>query len=144
MSRAVVQAILRREGRSLMQYLREVPPWSSSADQPAAAMLHLRACHELMKLEDIGKLYQKRYHEMAHMGGYPDFTGYNDMAIHYLLPRVIAEQKRLLAELERDRAAIVEPEIGQAFDQLIFEKQVTSRALEMVHTSPHTIRAQSV
>jgi hypothetical protein len=94
----------------------------------------------LNQLEAIGLLYQKHFHEMSHMGGYPDFTGSNDMALHYLLPRVIREQQDLLAGLERDRAAITEPDIGAAIDQLITMKRRHISELESLQTLPHTFR----
>ena len=144
MSRAVVQAILRREGRSLMQYLREVPPWVGVNEQNAQARLHEAASLELCHLEAIGRLYQKNFHEMSHMGGYPDFTGSNDMALHYLLPRIIREQQDLLAGLQRDRTAVPEADIGAAIDELITIKHRNISELESLHTLPHTFRTQSV
>ena len=143
MSRAVVQAILRREGRSLMQYLREVPPWVGPHEANSQARLHEIANTELNALEAIGRLFQKEFHEMSHMGGYPDFTGSNDMALHYLLPRVILEQQNLLAGLERDRAAFTEQDIGIAIDQLITMKRRHLSELESLHTLPHTFRTTS-
>jgi hypothetical protein len=144
MSRAVVHAILRREGRSLMQYLREVPPWVSPTEQNAQARLHEAAQAEMNQLEAIGLMYQKHFHETAHMGGYPDFTPFNDMALHYLLPQVIREQQDLLAGLERDRAAVQEADIGAAIDELITMKRRHVSELESLHTVPHTFRTQNV
>ena len=144
MSQSLIRTMLRRESRSLMQYLREVPPWLGIADQQAGATLHLVASHEVMQLEEIGKLFQKHFHDMPHLGSFPDFTPYNDMALHFLAPRLVTEQKRLLADLERDRKAIDEPEIGNAVDRLIEQKQLTVRALEELRTSPHTFRTQNL
>jgi hypothetical protein len=127
-----------------MQYLREVPPWVSINEQNAQARLHEAANAEVNQLEAIGRLYQKHFHEMAHMGGYPDFTPFNDSALHFLLPRVIHEQRDLLAGLERDRAAITEADIGAAFDELITMKRRHLSELEALHTVPHTIRTTNV
>jgi hypothetical protein len=144
MSQAVVHAVLRRESRSLLQYLREVPPWSGLSEQHTQARLQEIGNTELAELELLGKLFQKHFHDMPHLGAYPDFTPYNDSALHFMLPLIVHEQKNLLAGLERDRVAIGEHEIGNAIDHLIALKSRNLSELESLHTLPHTFRSTPV
>ncbi|MFL5329036.1 MAG: hypothetical protein ACJ8C4_08975 [Gemmataceae bacterium] len=142
-TQTTLQTIIRREGRSLFQYLRDVPPWIGLAEENTLARMHECSRAQLEELETLGRLYQKRYGEMSHMGSYPDFTGKNDQALHYLLPVVVKEQERLVEELERDRAGISDAEIGAALDRFIVLKRQHIEELESVHTLPHTFRTST-
>jgi hypothetical protein len=143
-TRTTLQTIIRREGRSLFQYLRDVPPWIGLAEENTLARMHECSRVQLEELETLGRLYQKRYGEMSHMGSYPDFTGKNDQALHYLLPVVLKEQKQLIEQLQRDRAGIVDAEIGEAIDRFLALKRQHIEELESLHTVPHTVRTTNV
>lgn len=136
--------LLRREGRSLFQYLREVPPWAGGHDLHVVARMRELAGTELEVIESLGKLVQKQHGDYGHLGAFPDFTGYNDAAVHFLLPLVIDEQKKLLTQLETDRAAVSEETIGALLDELLALKKHHIPQLDDLHTVPHSFTTVNV
>jgi hypothetical protein len=137
-TRGVLAGVLRRESRSLFQYLREVPPWAGPREQNAVARLRELAGAELAVVEELSKHMQRQNAGPGPYGSYPDFTPFNDQALHFLLPAVVREQKQLLAELERDRAAVAEPGAALLIDGLAELKRRHIPELDALHTSPHT------
>jgi hypothetical protein len=140
-SREQLFRILRREGRSLFQYLREVPAWVGLHDRNAFARTRELAGAELEIINGLTKLVQKHHHGMMHLGAFPDFTSFNDTALNYSLPIIIREQKQLLAELERERSLITDGEAGAQLDQLLVLKRKHVPQLESLQTAPHSVTA---
>jgi hypothetical protein len=139
LTRDRLHAIIRREGQSLFQYLREAPPWVSLRDQNALARMRELAGAELEVVETLGKLLQKHHGDYGHLGAFPDFTSYNDAALHFLLPLVIQEQKKLLAELEADRKMVNDVDYGTLLDQLLDLKRRHIPQLEELQPMPHSM-----
>ena len=93
--RDVLQACVRRESRSLFQYVRDVPLWVSPADRPILAKLHGLAAAEQAATDKLGRYLQRRHAGLGHLGAFPsEFTTVNDAALHYLMPKLIEEQRR--------------------------------------------------
>ena len=55
-----MQACVRRESRSLFQYVRDVPLWVSPADRPILAKLHGLAATEQTATDKLGRYLQRR------------------------------------------------------------------------------------
>lgn len=136
--------ILRREGRSLFQYLREVPPWVPVNDRDALVRMRELAGTELRVIESLSKMVQRQHGDYGQLGAFPDFTGYNDAAMHFLLPLTINEQTQLLAELETDRPYITEADAGKLLDELLALKRKHIPELEQLHTTPHSFTTVNV
>ena len=139
-----VLTILRREGRSLFQYLREVPPWANLREQHTVARLRELAAAELAVIESLSRWVQKQHEGTSHLGAFPDFTGLNDTALHYLLPMVVREQTQHLLELERERPAVTDSAAGAFLDQLLELKRRHGPELDALSTPPHTFTTVNV
>jgi hypothetical protein len=137
-TRNLLAALLRRESRSLFQYLREVPPWAGPREQNAVARLRELAGAELDTLENLNRYLERQHAAPGPTGSYPDFTPFNDQALHFLLPAVVREQKQLLAELERDRPAVADEGAAAFLSRLADLKRRHIPELEALHTTPHT------
>jgi hypothetical protein len=136
--------ILRRESRSLMRYLHEVPPWVGLREQNALARLRESAAAEAEVTDRLSKRLHKIHSGLVHLGAFPDFTPYNDAALHFLLPIVIREQKQLLHELEKDRAAVADAEAAAMLDELLALKRQHAEELAALATVPHSKTVVSV
>jgi hypothetical protein len=139
-----LHAILRREGRSLFQYLREAPPWVGPIDRNSLARIRELAGAESEIVESLSKLMQKHHGDYGHLGAFPDFTGYNDAALHFLLPMVIVEQKQLLKELETDRKSVTDADAAALLDQLLVLKRRHIPQLEDMQPAPHSFTTVNV
>src|SRR5262245_38035251 len=97
----LVRELVRRESRSLMQYVREVPVWVGPADRPALQKLRAMATAERELMDAIGRHLQKRREGLATLGPFPpEFTDVNDAALHHLLPKLVREQKEAATDVE--------------------------------------------
>lgn len=139
--RAMLHSILRRECRSLFQYHGEIPAWTGVHDQNVFARMRELAAAESDVTEGLLKLLQKRDGGTVYLGPFPDYTSYNDAALHFLLPIIVREQKGLLSQLDRDRLMITDAEAGPLLDQLISLKRQHIQELESLHTAPHSVTA---
>ena len=115
-----LRALVRRESRSLLQYLREVPPWSGAADKHTVERLRSLAQAEQAATDALGKYLQKRRAGLSHLGPYPAvFTDVNDAALSHLLPKVVREQKEAATALEADAAMVSDADARTLVDRLV-------------------------
>jgi hypothetical protein len=137
----VVQGLVRRESRSLLQYVREAPVWVAPADRPALAKLRALAGAEAAAVEALGQYLQKQRVGLVWLGPFPpEFTDVNDAALHHLLPRLVREQDRAAAALAADLARIADPDARALAERLLALKRQHRAALEALSAQPHTVR----
>ena len=111
--------LLRRESRSLLQYVREAYPWSSVKDLAGQRNL-LSGCEaENELLAQLGRLMQKQHLPMPALGAFPtSFTSMNYVSMSFLVPRLIAAERQSLADLERDLPKVKDEQIRVVSDVL--------------------------
>lgn len=105
-----LQAVLRREGRSLLRYAREAELYAGPADRKLLAAVH-RAADELAAgLQGVEAVLTAARVLPAPAGPYPPaFTDLNFTAVRALLPRLTADLGRAAADLDADAAALTGP-----------------------------------
>jgi hypothetical protein len=137
----VLRELVRRESRSLLQYVREVPVWVGPADRPALQKLRALATAERDAVDILGKHLQKRRQGLASLGSFPpEFTDVNDAALHHLLPKLVREQKRAGADLEADQTRLGDDPAGPLVERLAHLKRQNLTELEGLTAQPHTVR----
>jgi hypothetical protein len=95
--------LVRRESRSLLQYVRESYPWSQTKDHDARDKVLAAAETEGQLLAQLGRLLQKRHIPMPGLGAFPtSFTNMNYVSLSFLMPRLVAAQRQSLHDLEND------------------------------------------
>jgi len=108
--------ILRRECRSYLQYIRESFPWAKGKDVELLAKVLALTEAENQTLAELARQIQKRHITLPYLGAYPtDFTTSNFLAISFLLPRLAAQQRQAIAELERDLPFIQDAGLKEKF-----------------------------
>jgi hypothetical protein len=139
-TRELLQECVRRESRSLLQYVREVPVWVAPADRATLAKLRDLARTEQQAADELGRYLQKHKAGLAGLGPYPgSFTTVNDAALAYLLPRLVREQRAAVAALEADAARLADPEARAHLERLAAVKRRHLPELEALHATPHTL-----
>jgi hypothetical protein len=137
----ILQELVRRESRSLLQYVREVPVWVAPADRPTLQKVRALAAAELAAVDAIGTHLQKRRIGLPHLGPFPpEFTDVNDAALHHLLPMLVREQKRAAAEVEADLTRLGDDPALPLVQRLLHLKRQHLPELEGLTARPHTIR----
>ena len=108
----LVPEILRRESRSFLQYVHESFPWAHGSTEPLRAAVLSAATAEAEALAELAKMLQRRRIVVPFFGAYPTaFTNYNYMSVASLRPKLIADEKLGLADLERDIPNVVNTDL---------------------------------
>lgn len=118
---AVLQELLRREGRSLLHYVSESFPWTRPEEKAAVARLQ-----EMVKEEADGAARIARFLSQNHvvpagpLGPYPmAFTNINYISLDHLMPMLKEHQHTRIAELEADLKKVANPECRQQLQAYI-------------------------
>jgi hypothetical protein len=137
----LLQELVRRESRSLFQYVREVPVWVGASDRPSLQKLRGLAAAEMEAIDALGRHLQKRRIGLAAIGPFPpEFTDVNDAALHHLLPKLVREQKEAAAEVEAALTKLGDDPARPLVERLVHLKRQHLPELEGLSAKPHTIR----
>src|SRR5207244_8212116 len=128
----------RRESMSPVQYGREAPLWVAGPDREALDKLRARAGAELKAVDALGKLLLARKVALSHLGPFPsEFSSFNDMALKYLLPILVREQRKARADLEADLPHVADGEAAALVKGLVELKRQHLTELDAITTRPH-------
>ncbi len=96
-----------REKRSFLQYVGQSVPYASPIDRPIVERLRELASNEAAGLDGLADYLVANRLSVPHVGAFPStFTNYNFIAVRKLLPHLLADVGRGLADLERDAASL--------------------------------------
>jgi hypothetical protein len=128
----VLQNILRRESRSLLQYVQEAFPWTTVAAQPLLTELAVLGTEEAKLTTELATYLVRRLHgTLPHLGQFPQqFTSINYVGLDFLLPRLVHEQRHGIAELEKDLSKLTHPEARPLVETLLDIKRRHLKKLE--------------
>lgn len=114
----LLPSFVRRESRSLLQYVRESFPWSRTKDHETRERIMAAAEAEGELIAQLGQMLQKRHIPMPGLGAYPtSFTSLNYVSLSYLTPRLIAAQRQALADLENDLPKVHDESIRELLNR---------------------------
>jgi hypothetical protein len=86
---------------SLLQYVRESFPWSADPAHTAVQAVVEIANEERDEVTRFVRMLQKKRLRLPPMGAYPShFTTINFCSLDYLLPKLIVEHQKEIAEIE--------------------------------------------
>ncbi len=126
-----LKATFRKESRSLLQYVSEAYPWTLHPESaPLRTVLHF-AKSELVALAQLGKAMMKARMGLPLPGAYPQsFTTLNFIALDFLGPMLVADQKRCLAELDEGLNWLPPGDTRHALEHLVDLKRKHLEKLE--------------
>jgi hypothetical protein len=104
---SILQGLVRKEGRSLLQYVSESFPWTTARDREVLATLQDMAKEEQQATAALVGFLVKSRVSPPYLGAYPmSFTTINYMSLGFLLPYLIDFESRRVAELKHDLALV--------------------------------------
>jgi hypothetical protein len=128
---AVLEGLLRREARSLLQYVRDSFPWITAEEQQALAQLQTIIQEEEQAAGPIARYLARRYYIFPAPATYPmEFTSINYTSLEHLLPLLAESLRRSLAACERERDALADAEARALVQHLIDSKGQHLKSLE--------------
>ena len=96
-----MHALVRKEARCLLQYIGESFPWAGHDRQKALHSILDIAKHEAHQIERLIRWCLKAKFGNPSLGPYPQsFMGINFMSLEFLLPLLVDDQKKRIADLE--------------------------------------------
>jgi hypothetical protein len=131
----LIQQQIRRDGRSLLQYVGEAFPYA-----PVSAEATQRRVAELAREEQeaIGRLirFLQRHHATPPvLGAFPSsFTTINFISLEHLLPALVKDQQRAVAELQHELGTLPDGEVRHLLWEYLEMKRKHLQVLEGVHT----------
>jgi hypothetical protein len=132
----LLQDIVRRESRSLLQYVSESFPWTTREEVAALGKLQTLIKEEREAAAALGRFLLKKRLTPPYLGAYPmSFTTINYVSLEHLMPLLIEHQSAAIGELESDRQQVKDPEARGMLDNLLAMKQRHLKVLEEMATS---------
>ena len=130
-SQAVLQTVLRREGRSELMYVAEAYPWAAARGSAARAELQALIREEADALTALARWMTRQRVPLPYLGAFPTgFTTINFIALDYLLPRLRDQQREEVSQLERDVRSVSDPEARAQLESLLGLKRRHLATLE--------------
>jgi hypothetical protein len=136
-SQKTLQVILRREGRSLLQYVRDSFPWITLEERTPLQRLRQLIDAESADLAELSQYMFKNRVPPSFLGSYPlSFTSHNFVSLDYLVPQLTKDEKRSIAALEADLHTITDPGAGAIVQKMIDSKRRHLPILEGLVAKP--------
>ncbi len=85
--------------RSLLQYMVDAWPWTNNETAARRQPLASEAASQAETVEGLAELLRERSFPVA-FGTYPDFSNLNYLSLDFLLTRIVANQKTVVAACE--------------------------------------------
>jgi hypothetical protein len=129
--RETLTDIYRRERLSFLQYIRQTTPYAGPADKAILNRVRELGNIEAGALDGFGEFLSRNRITIPHVGAFPSpFTNYNFVAVRTLLPRLVEDEARGLASLERDVASLPLGEVRSWVEKLAESKRMHLTELE--------------
>ncbi len=131
----ILQGIVRRESRSLLSYIGDAFPWTTASRSPTLATLNDAVKAEAAAVNALGRFLGRRNLMPPLLGSYPaGFTALNFVALDYLLPRLMDEERRTIAALALDLANITDEAARVPVEALLRVKKKNLAIMEGLAT----------
>jgi hypothetical protein len=130
-TRALLQATFRRESLSMLRYVGEAFPWTANGGDAALERVGEIVAEDRAATEALGRFLFRRRIPPSFSGAYPSgFTTMNFVALGYLLPRLVDTQRKAVADLESDAAAVTDVDAKMELEKLLAVKRMHLTELE--------------
>src|SRR3954469_19040072 len=119
-SQRILQDIVRREGRSLLQYMGDAFPWATAGEGEVLARVQQFVKEERDGVAGLVRFLQRRRVTPPHFGAFPmSFTTLNFITLDHLLPLLVDAERKAIAKLEHDLAFLADAEARQLIQELV-------------------------
>jgi hypothetical protein len=119
-TRALLQDLVRRASRSMLQYVGESYPWAGDGEADVLTKVQAVIAEEEQAVEGLAAYLRKRRIGIPYLGSYPEiFTHINYVSLDYLLPKLFDWQRQWLGILEKDAVLIADAEARGEVEKVI-------------------------
>jgi rubrerythrin len=144
----VLEDVVRREGRSLLQYVQDAFPWTTPAELEALSQLQQIIDEERQGVAALTQFLTRKYRTFPRLGTYPSsYTTINFVSLEHLLPLLAEAERHAIPALEADIAVVKDDEAKTILVQILERKRNHLKVLEdLAQANPErfsTIRGQA-
>ncbi len=133
-SHAVLVDLIRRQGRSLLQYIRDCYPWTTPAEHQALERIQRVIQKEEDSVFGLLRFLRQRKVSPPYLGVYPgSFTTINFVSLKHLEPLLVDYERRGIADLEKQLPKIPDPEVRRLLDDVLALKRRHLGELTRLH-----------
>jgi len=127
----VLVNIMQEERRSLLQYVRDSFPWTTSEEGDALDRLRAIIGEERCVMGELARFLQRRRITPPPFLSYPaSFTTINYAALDHMLPLLAAEEDRASARLEQGLKTSTDPEARALIQKILDLKRHHQKVLQ--------------
>src|SRR5438132_13582547 len=127
----ILQNALHAESRSFLQYVSDAFPWTSPDELTVLSKVQALITEELEGVQTLGHVLAQARQPLPYLGSYPmSFTTMNFVSLDHLLPILIREERRSLANREQDLARVRDVDAQVALRGIIDMKRRHLQTLE--------------
>lgn len=120
----ILQAIVRKEGQSLLQYVGQAFPWTTLEHEPDLDKLRKIVNEDQEAVAVLAQLLTANRAGLPYQPGFPaDFTTINFISLDHLVPRLVKQQQATISQLQADLGLMTEHHARAAIEQLITTKK---------------------
>src|SRR5262245_28804211 len=111
LTQPLLEEIIRRESRSLLQYVSEAFPWTTPEERETLVQVEKVIAEERQGAAALARLLQRHHLPPPFIGPYPmEFANINYVTLDHLLPLLVVQQRRAIGDLERDLTCLLDEE----------------------------------
>jgi hypothetical protein len=130
-----LQDVIRREGRSLLQYAIDSFPWAAGNSTAGIDRLKELAGAEADAVAALARLLARHHLAPPWLGAYPTpFTSFNFLSLDRLVPLLVRYQRDDIARLEGELAEFEDREVHGQVKHLLDVKRHNLKQLEELAT----------
>jgi hypothetical protein len=127
----VLQTVIRRESRSLLQYLTESFPWTTPERQAAVDELKRLAEEDRAAVARVADYLRRNQVPQPYLGPFPtEFTNINFIGLDYAVRLLVKAQQRAIDNLEGDLRQLSDEGARDLVRELITIKHAHLKDLE--------------
>ncbi len=120
----LLQDLVKKEGRSLLQYISESYPWAPRKNDSAVPAVAAMAEEERAAAATLVRHLAQNRMQPPYLGAYPmNFTTMNYASLEFLVPQLIRFETKRIAELEKDVHVASDEESQQLLQHMLQMKR---------------------
>jgi hypothetical protein len=124
MDAALIQRLIAMGRHSLLQYVADSCPWTNDQTRVEFAHVLTLADEERGAIGRLIRFLQKKHVRPLLLGSYPaHFTLMNFVTVDFLVPKLIEENEKQVADIEKCHAAAHHEEVRTAIEQYLDVKR---------------------
>jgi rubrerythrin len=128
---SLLQEIVQRESRSLLQYVSESYPWITAAEQDLLAKMRTMIEEERQGAGDLIRLLYRRKLPPPYPGFYPtSFTNFSFVSLDHMLPLLAANERQGIDQLQSDSEKVSDAEVKGLLQRILDKKRRHLEQLE--------------